>query len=146
MNKLVGLLVLALLAGCMGSGVKSRMKSLDVSITAYAEALRWGRYDDAQKFHLTRDGVRIALDEHAMKDIRVTEYSVRETKMDDDGEAADVQAEFKYFIANRGALQTKVEPQIWWHDKESKRWLLDSGLPDFTGNDGKEPRIKIVPR
>ena len=154
MNKLLGLLVLAMLAGCNGAGVKSRVKSLDEAINAYAQALRWGRYDDAQVFHMSRDGKRIALDEHTMADIRVTGYSVRETVLDEEGTTADVQAEFKYFVTNRGALQTRVLPQTWWYDEESKRWLLDSGLPDFKGmaapkgvtEPKQDPRIREIPR
>ena len=155
MNKVIGLLVLALLAGCNGPGsVKSRLKSLDDSTRAYAEALRWGRYDDAQVFHVGRDGRHIVLDEHTMADIRVTGYSVRETVVDEEGTTAEVQAEFKYFVTNRGALQTRVLPQTWWHDDESKRWLLDSGLPDFLGTAApngeaerkQDPRMREIPR
>lgn len=154
MNKVLGLLVLTLLAGCNGTGVKSRLASLDESIRAYAEALRWGRYEDAQVFHMGRDGKRIVLDEHSMADIRVTGYSVRETVLNEEGTTAEVQAEFKYFITDRGALQTIVVPQTWWHDDKSKRWLLDSGLPDFKGlaahkkekESKKDPRIREIPR
>ena len=153
MNKLLGLLVLVLLAGCTGVGVKSRLASLDKAINGYAEALRWNCYDDAQVFHMGRDGKRITLDEHAMQDIRVTGYSVRDTVLDEEGTTAEVQAEFKYFITNRGALQTKVVPQTWWYDKDSSRWLLDSGLPDFKGvsapkgqAERKDPRIREIPR
>ncbi len=154
MNKMLGLLVLVMLAGCNGTSVKSRMKSLDESINGYAQALRWGRYEDAQVFHMGRDGKRIPLDEHTMADIRVTGYSVRETALDEEGTTAEVQAEFKYFITNRGALQTIVVPQTWWHDDESHRWLLDSGLPDFKGlaapkgeaEKKQDPRIREIPR
>lgn len=157
MNRLIVIMTLVLLAGCNGTGVKSRLKSLDESINAYAQALRWGRYDDAQQFHKTRDGERIALDEHVMADIRVTGYSVRETSFDEEGDSADVQAEFKYFITSRGTLHTKVVPQTWWYDDDGKRWFLDSGLPDFTpvkpgerdsanGEKKLDPRIKEVPR
>ncbi|MBI1731359.1 MAG: hypothetical protein HYR49_01145 [Gammaproteobacteria bacterium] len=145
--------ILAVLAGCNGSGVKSRLTSLDEAINAYAQALRWGRYDDAQQFHLTRNGDRVALDETMMKDIRITAYAVRNTKFDEKANEADVQAEFKYFITNRGTLQTKLVPQKWWYEEESKRWLLESGLPDFTVATEpqdkparREPRIREVPR
>jgi len=154
MNKVLGLLILAMLAGCGGASTKSRLAALDTSIHAYAEALRWGRYDDAQVFHMGRDGNRIILDEHTMADIRVTGYSLRETVLDQEGTTAEVQAEFKYFITTRGALQTIVVAQTWWHDEESKRWLLDSGLPDFKGlaapkgekEKKKDPRIREIPR
>lgn len=155
MNKVLGLLVLALLAGCNGpGGVKSRLKTLDISVRAYAEALRWGRYDDAQVFHVSRDGQRNVLDEHTMADIRVTGYSLRETVLNEEGTTAEVQAEFKYFVTTRGALQTIVVAQTWWHDEDSKRWLLDSGLPDFRGLAApkgekakkKDPRIREIPR
>lgn len=156
MNRLLPVLMLALLAGCAGSAAKSRLKSLDDAINAYALALRWARYDDAQQFHMTRDGERIVLDEHVMENIRVTGYAVRETAFDEEANTAEVQAEFKYFITTRGTLQTKVVPQTWWYDEESKRWLVDSGLPDFTpvkpddgtadGGGKKDPRIREVPR
>lgn len=153
MNRSLGLLLLIVVAGCTGVGVKSRLASLDEAINAYAQALRWGRYEDAQVFHTGRDGQRIMLDEHTMKDIRVTGYSVRETVFDEDSTTAQVQAEFKFFVTNRGALQTRVLPQTWWYDKESKRWLLDSGLPDFMGTaapkeqvERKDPRMREIPR
>lgn len=155
MNRFLPVMMLALLAGCAGTAAKSRLKSLDDAINAYAQALRWGRYDDAQQFHMTRDGERIVLDEHVMENIRVTGYAVRETAFDEEANTAEVQAEFKYFITTRGTLQTKVVPQTWWYDEESKRWLVDSGLPDFTptkpddrdaGGGKKDPRIREVPR
>jgi hypothetical protein len=146
-----GIVILAALAGCGGSGVKTRITSLDTAITDYANALRWGRYEDAQKFHKNRDGKSVALDEHSMKDIRITGYSVRETVFNEESTEADVQAEFKYFLTSRGTLQTKVLPQKWWYEEESKRWLLESGLPDFTPEakekaGQRDPRIKEVPR
>jgi hypothetical protein len=152
MNRITACIVLlATLAGCNGGSVKSRLATLDLAISTYADALRWGRYDDAQKFHLTRDGETVALDEHTMADIRITGYSVRETNFDEEGTEADVQAEFKYFFTSRGTLQTKVVPQKWWYEEESKRWLLESGLPDFTPGpvnkpETRDPRIKEVPR
>lgn len=156
MIRLLTVVLLTVLAGCNGTSVKSRLASLDEAINAYAQALRWARYDDAQKYHMTRDGERIVLDEHVMEDIRITAYSVRETNFDAEASTAEVQAEFKYFIASHGALQTKVLPQTWWYEEGSKRWLLDSGLPDFTpvktparedaGSERKGPRIREVPR
>jgi hypothetical protein len=147
----VCIVILAALAGCNGGSVKSRLATLDQAISAYGDALRWARYEDAQKFHLTPDGKTVALDEHAMKDIRITGYVVRETNFDEKGTTADVQAEFKYFFTSRGTLVTKVVPQKWWYEEESKRWLLESGLPDFTPEpahrpEERDPRIKEVPR
>lgn len=154
MYKVLALLVLVFVTGCNGSGVKSRLTSLDRAINDYAQALRWGRYDDAQLFHMARDGNRITLDEHTMKDIRITGYSVRETNFDEEGTSAQVQAEFKFFNTSNGNLQTKVVPQTWWYEEESKRWLLDSGLPDFIGEAEpkgekerkQDPRIREIPR
>lgn len=157
MNRILVSALLVLLFGCNGAGTKTRLRSLDDAINAYAQALRWGRYDDAQQFHMTRDGERIVLDEHVMADIRVTGYSVRETVFDAEGTSAQVQAEFKYFITSRGTLQSRVVPQTWWYDEESKRWFMDSGLPDFSpakaavpgaAADGERvaPEVREVPR
>jgi hypothetical protein len=157
MHRIVVVSMLVLLAGCTGTGTKMRLRSLDDAINAYAQALRWGRYDDAQQFHMTRDGGRIVLDEHVMADIRVTGYAVRETVFDEEGTTAQVQAEFKYFITSRGTLQSRVVPQTWWYDEESKRWFLDSGLPDFSparatapaaAGEGERvtPRVREMPR
>jgi hypothetical protein len=86
-----------------------------------------------------------------MKDIRITGYSIRETSFDEEGMTADVQAEFKYFLTSSGTLRTKVVPQKWWFEEESERWLLESGLPDFSPEPGekpeqRDPRIRELPR
>ena len=42
------------------------------------------------------------------------------------------QVEIKMFNANQAVERTILDEQEWRYDKESKRWLLHSGLPDPT--------------
>jgi hypothetical protein len=127
---LVILAIAALLTGC-GAGNRHRLDQLDQAVIRYAQALRWGRYEDAQEFHLTRTGERKRIDLEAMKHIRITGYVIQEKTMNDDLMEADVTGVIDYFNDSRGTVRQVPLRQTWWFESDSKRWFVSGELPEF---------------
>lgn len=119
-----------LLAGC-GAVDKYRLEQLDQAVVRYAQALRWGRYEDAQEYHLTRDGERRKIDAEAMQHIRITGYQIQEKTMSSDLMEAEVTGAIDYFNDSRGTIQQLPMRQTWWFEPNAKRWFVTGELPDF---------------
>jgi hypothetical protein len=124
------LVAMALLAGC-GAVNKHRLEMLDQAIVRYAQALRWGRYEDAQEFHLTREGERRKIDKEALKHIRITGYIIQEKVMKEELLEADVSGVIDYFNDSRGTVRQVPLRQTWWFEPEAKRWFVTGELPEF---------------
>lgn len=130
-RKVLWLLLLAtLLAGC-DAGNKRRLELLDLAIVRYAQALRWGRYDDAQQYHMTREGERLRIDPQTLKHIRIAGYTIQEKNMLDDLQEADVTGVIEYYHDTEGTLRQAPMQQRWWYSEESRRWFVLGGLPEF---------------
>jgi hypothetical protein len=124
------LVAMAVLAGC-GAVNKYRLEMLDQAIVRYAQALRWGRYEDAQEFHLTREGERRKIDKEALKHIRITGYIIQEKVMKEELLEADVSGVIDYFNDSRGTVRQVPLRQTWWFEPEAKRWFVTGELPEF---------------
>jgi len=131
MRKLIPLLLIVLLTGCQDRGVKKRLSSLDDAIHQYSQALRWGRFPDAQTYHLTRDDKRPPIDEQDFADVRITSYEIRETDFNDENTEAMVKGQYKYYLTSTGTVRTVPFEQDWWYKEEDKRWFVANGPPVF---------------
>jgi len=129
-NLILILAALAPLAGC-GAGESRRLELLDQAIIRYSQALRWQRYEDAQEFHMTREGERKRIDQEALKHIRIAGYQIQEKNMSDDLLDAEVVGIMEYFNDSRGTVQRLPTTQHWWFDPGSSRWFVTGDLPAF---------------
>jgi hypothetical protein len=121
---------LLLLAAC-NSGNSRKIESLDEAIIRYAQALRWGRYQDAQEFQRDRSGEKWKIDEQALEHIRITRYVVQESNLNDDITEADVNVVLEYFNDSKGTVRKVPFRQTWWYEPKSKRWFVEGELPEF---------------
>ena len=132
MKRLVLILVmLAAAAGCGGTGPKKKLELLDEAMLQYNQALRWGRYDDAQEYHVTRDGGHGQINPADMNVIRITGLDVQNKTVNDEVTEATVSGQINYYRTDQGKLRQQPLNQVWWYEEESKRWLLDSEPPVF---------------
>lgn len=129
-NLILMLIATACLAGC-GAGERRRLDLLDQAIVRYAQALRWQRYEDAQEYHLTREGERKKIDQAALKHIRISGYQIQEKNMGDDLTEAEVVGVMEYFNDSRGTVQQVPMKQNWWFEPDSGRWFVTGELPPF---------------
>ena len=137
MGKLLPLLLACVLTGCNDTGVKIRLSSLDDAVQNYANAMRWGRYEDAQTSHLTRDGQRPMIEDEDIADVRVTHFVIRQTDFNEDKTEAKVSGQYKYYLTSSGMVRTIPFEQDWWYKEEDKRWFVANGPPDFHQGRGR---------
>jgi len=121
----------ALLAGCSRIKKKDQAARLKDTLTAYTGAIRWGHYETARAFAKPRDGAAVTLDPAALAGLKVTGYSVRINRVNEEGDEANVSLSFTYYQETRGTVRTAVQDATWYYEEAGERWLLDGGLPDF---------------
>lgn len=132
MNRLAWVLMTVVVAsGCGGAGTKKKLELLDEAILHYNQALRWGRYTDAQEYHVTRDGAHGRIDPALLGSIRITGMSVQSKDVNDEVTEATVTGEISYYRTEQGMLRQLPLNQSWWFELESRRWLIQSEPPVF---------------
>lgn len=125
------LILLFTITACGDAGVKKKVEDLDHSIDAYAYALRWGRTNDVVAYHVYRDASKPEIDMSVMDVIRVTGYTIKEKKLNDDITEADVVGQLDYYHNEYGTLKKLEYRQSWWFEPETKKWYLESEFPEF---------------
>jgi hypothetical protein len=128
---LVVMLAAALLAGCAGFKHKDQASRLDLALTAYAGAIRWGNFETAAAFTVPRDGSAPQHDTAALAGLKVTGYSVRINRVNETADEADVSIGFTYYQENQGTIHSIEQRAPWYYDDARGSWLLDGALPRF---------------
>jgi hypothetical protein len=137
-NSILILLLILLAGGCGGDRALSRqLGELDEAFDDYSQALRWGRYKDAERLQASpTDGV-IPIDAAKLAAIRITGHAVDSKTIvpgTDRGEGplqVEIKGEFQYYSTSSGTLRQAPFTHLWWFDADSKHWLLDGNLPAF---------------
>lgn len=122
--------------GCKKSEIKTQLAMFDRSLDSYSAALRWARYGQAARFHITEDGEAILVDLKSLEDIAVTSVRLLSKKKipNTDSELSvriHISAEIDYFHKQQSTLKKTQLTQQWWYDKKQKLWLTDSDFPEF---------------
>ncbi|MFQ5661616.1 MAG: hypothetical protein ACE5GZ_14490 [Gammaproteobacteria bacterium] len=119
------------LVSCSGMSTKKRLETFEESIKQYNIALRWALYTKVEDFHIKRNGERMRVDRDALKNIRITGYSVQEKTINEDLTEAVVEGEINYYNKEYGTLKKMAYTYKWWYEPESKRWFIESEFPEF---------------
>jgi len=113
--------VAALSIGCSG-GYNSQERLRD-NINLYNNALRWGQYFKAARY-LSDDGRETWLAEHRdwSDDMRIADFEVVDTDLEDDGERAMVRVVVSWYRLSQSEVQTSMLAQQW--EKDGRAWVL----------------------
>ncbi len=133
-RRLPPLVVASLVAGCGGMATHSENQALQVTLVAYANAVRWRGFDEALKYvdpQTLKAHPLTPLDLERYRQVRVASYT--EQPVVPLGKH-EVQQTVEIGIVNvhTQTERTIVDRQIWRYDEASKHWHLVSGLPDIT--------------
>jgi len=124
-------LLLLLLSGC---ATDKRNDSLDRTMIAYANAVRWDGFEVAATFidPKVREAHPITdLDRARFKQVQVSDYD------DGRGPIASGENEVRQIVhisltnVHTQSVRTIVDHQVWRYDTEKNKWWLESGLPDL---------------
>lgn len=121
----------ALLLLCMGcaSGFDFRRQELFAErVRQYGKLLRWSEFEAARSYLAGDPQGRPVL---LPKDVRVTEYEVKQLILTDDARKAGQAVEITYFRERDPRVRTLTDLQQWEFDEKRNNWFLKSGFPDF---------------
>lgn len=130
------IICVTLLSGCVSLDARKQADSLQQSVRAYSSALRWARYQDAIKMHVTRDLKYAEVDIEYLENFSVTSFEIISQSLvpsseEDDVMDAIIVAEISYFHKGKAYVKKLKLNQTWWYNTEFKHWLIESDFPEF---------------
>ncbi len=131
----IGLIcALSLLAGCASMSTQSESRSLELTLTAYANAIRWGDINQAVPFvdpQTLKKHPLTQLDIERYKQVHFASYSEQPVVPVGPHEVRQV-VKIGLINVNTQVERSIVDNQLWRYDEKDKHWRLVSGLPDIT--------------
>jgi hypothetical protein len=128
------LLGLVLLAGCSSMTHQSEGRALEVTLYAYANAIRWGDIQQALPFvdpETLKKHPLTELDLQRYKQVRFVSYIEQNPVPVGPHEIRQV-VKISLLNVNTQTERDIVDNQLWRYDETSKHWHIVSGLPDIT--------------
>jgi hypothetical protein len=114
--------------GCASSFDFRRQELFTERVRQYGKLIRWSEFEMAQSYLAADAPGRKPL---RPKDVRVTEYEVKQLILAEDARKAGQTVEITYFRERDPRVRTITDFQQWEFDFERNDWFLKSGFPDF---------------
>lgn len=121
-------------AGCSAIDPQSEGQQMQVTMVAYANALRWGGFDQAVKYvdpDTLKEHPLTPLDMERYKQLRVVSYTEQAVVPAGKHEVTQI-VEIGVLNVNTQSARQIVDHQLWRYDEKTKHWHIVSGLPDIT--------------
>ena len=128
------IIAFVLCTGCQTLTTQSEGDALPTTLTAYANALRWGGFDQAFKYvdpETLKQHPITPLDLERYKQVRVVSYMEQPIVPVAKHEVSQL-VEISILNVNTQSSRTIVDRQLWRYDETTKHWHIVSGLPDIT--------------
>ncbi len=144
------LVILTVLILSLGAGPcqkkdtpRSRVESLQDASRRLGSALRWGHYENAEAYIVSRaqmgvedvdidpEGDEPAAPVSLSENVRISLYKIKEVLFNDDSTRAWVTADIEYYRTDNVVVRKTSYEQFWWYHEEGQRWFLEGSLPEF---------------
>lgn len=123
-------LFVVLLSGCAYLETNSRLQQLDDLQRGYARAITWS--DLVSAYSATRAAQHSLRPEaSAWQDIKVTAYEPASQKAGDDGKTIRRVVQIRYVHTTQMVEHKLTVEEEWKYSEDVKRWVLESGFPQF---------------
>ncbi len=109
----------------------ARIISLEETIKAFSEAVKFAYYDEIFRFQRVPAGTSIDYKSEQLSSFRIIDYKNLSKLLSDDGITARVISEFKYYQIDEGKLQKTLFEQSWWYNPIRNKWFLKTPFPLF---------------
>jgi hypothetical protein len=122
------------IAGCTGMSHQSESRSLELTLNAYANAIRWGDIQQALPFvdaETLKQHPLSQLDLQRYKQVRFVSYIEQAPVPVGPHEIKQV-VRISLLNINTQTERDMVDNQLWRYDEATKHWHIVSGLPDIT--------------
>jgi len=135
MRSLVAILAIAaLLAGCANLSTHAKDQARDETLAHYAATLRFGDFAGAWQFVDPKVRAKHPLDAAAKKRYNAVQVGGYETDGPSaiDANTIEQTVQISLIVKSSQSAYDIVDHQTWKYDPDTKRWWLESGLPDLT--------------
>jgi hypothetical protein len=122
--------MVSLSVGCAVIADNIRMDDFQKTSKAYGEALREARFEAASRLLDPSTG-KGDPDHDRYRNMKIVEYEVTHFESSKDGLEVQQTVDIRYYRLDRYILQSLQDRQVWRYHERDKRWLLQTGLPDF---------------
>ena len=125
---------LVLCAGCGTMSTQSEGRTLQTTLVAYANAVRWGDFEQALAFvdkETLKEHPLSSIDMERYKQVKVASYAEQPAVPAGPHEVRQI-VQISLININTQTERSIVDKQLWRYDEKSKHWHLISGLPDIT--------------
>ncbi len=116
--------LLLLLPGACAT-TSDKMDKLNSTLKGYEKALRWAKFEAAYSFHKWDTNEQPSIPSH-LKDIRLTSYSVNNSKFDASTMTAKQTVAISYYNKNNLREKSLTDKQLWKFFPDEERWYLMS--------------------
>jgi hypothetical protein len=124
------LLIPLLLTGCAYFSAQSRMQQFDDLARAYAKAMAWSNFETA--YSATQSAAKAPpADAAVFQNIKVTSYDLAAQKVAPDSRTVRRVVQIRYVHTSHMVERSLTVEEEWKYSDESKRWVLESGFPQF---------------
>ncbi|WP_139556431.1 hypothetical protein [Methylotetracoccus oryzae] len=124
--KFLPLAVILLLGACAHD---LALMKRDETLHAYAAAIRWGAFDEANRYRSSPAYRRPIADN--LRDIKVSGYHVLSQSADKERMTVEQTVELHYYRQGDLVEKKVVDPQLWHYDDITGQWQIDTPLPRF---------------
>lgn len=125
---------LVLLSACTGITSQSESRALQLTLNAYANAIRWGDIDQAIPFldpEYLKAHPLTQLDRERYKQVHFATYTDQNPVPVGPHEVRQV-VQISLINVNTQVERSIIDNQLWRYNETDKRWRLMSGLPNIT--------------
>lgn len=133
MRSIFLLLILVLAAGCAAMSTQSESRALETTLVAYANAVRWGDFEQALAFvdpETLKAHPLSSIDMERYKQVKVAAYTEQPPVPAGAHEVRQI-VQMSLVNINTQTERSIVDKQLWRYDEKTKHWHLVSGLPDI---------------
>ena len=111
--------------------IRNQADGLGTALDVYGADLRWGRYQHAYTFHLTRDGKQPQFSMEQLENYSVTSFRPSDPILNADATEAVIPVEIDYYNEQYGMVRKFKDTQKWWFNAKEKKWFTESDFPVF---------------
>ncbi len=133
MRSIFLLLIPVLAAGCAAMSTQSESRALETTLVAYANAVRWGDFEQALAFvdpETLKAHPLSSIDMERYKQVKVAAYTEQPPVPAGAHEVRQI-VQMSLVNINTQTERSIVDKQLWRYDEKTKHWHLVSGLPDI---------------
>lgn len=133
------ILSVLLLSGCAAVSAQSENRDLQLTLTAYANAIRWGDINQAIPFidpETLKKHPITPLDVERYKQVHFATYTEQPVVPAGPHEVRQV-VKIDLVNVNTQVERSIVDNQLWRYHQTDKHWRLVSGLPDITRHESQ---------